>query len=110
MFKVMKILIKATKLDLTSALKSYLEEKIWSLNKLVDKWDLEGAVVARVELGRTTVHHHKGDVFRAEINLNLPGQVLRVEAEEWDIRVAIDRVKNELQREIKKYNALHDPS
>jgi putative sigma-54 modulation protein len=56
-----------------------------------------------VEIGRTTKHHQTGDIFRAEVNLRLPGRILRSEAEELDWRTAIDRVKEELQAEIKKY-------
>ncbi|MEK7123858.1 MAG: hypothetical protein AAB851_03135, partial [Patescibacteria group bacterium] len=41
-----------------------------------------------------------------EINVPMPGQgkVLRAEAEQWDIRVAVDQIKDEIQIELKKYN------
>jgi len=103
----MKINIKATSLDLTESINNYIESKLWSLNKLVEKWDLEGVVQAYVEIARTTQHHHKGPVYRAEVNLTLPGKMLRAEAEDWDVRVAIDEAKNELQRQIKKYNEIN---
>ena len=99
-----RIIIKTTNLELTPALNEYIETKLWSLNKFVDKWDIEGAVEAKVEIGKTTKHHQKGDVYRAEVNLALPGQLIRAQREEWDLRIAIDRVKNKLQQEIKKYN------
>ena len=86
----MKITIKSTGLELTQPLRDYIENRLWSLNKFVDKWDLEGAVVANVEVEKTTFHHQKGDIYRAEINLQLPGQLLRAEAENKDIRAAID--------------------
>lgn len=109
----MKINIKATNLDLTPAIKQYIEEKVGGLEKLLSSksidWDPEigrPTVEAFVEISRTTKHHHKGPVFRAEINVPMPGQgkVLRAEAEQWDIRVAIDQIKDEIQIELKKYN------
>lgn len=109
----MKINIKATNLDLTPAIKQYIEEKIGGLEKLLSSkstdWEPSvgrPTVEAFVEISRTTKHHHKGPVFRAEINVPMPGQgkVLRAEAEQWDIRVAIDQIKDEIQIELKKYN------
>lgn len=98
----MKIIIKTTNLELTPAIEKYVEQKIGSVDKLLDDMD-RSVIEARVEIGKTTKHHQKGDIFRAEVNLTLPGRLLRSMAEEWDLRVAIDQVKNELQREIKKY-------
>ena len=86
----MKINIKSTHLDLTPALKEYIEEKIGSLAKFLKRWDPEGVVEAYVEVARTTKHHHKGNVFRAETDLRVPGKVLRAEDEDparlraWD--------------------------
>ena len=99
----MKINIKATGIELTPALKEYVEEKIGLIAKFVKRWDLEGGVEVWVEVGRTTQHHHKGDVFRAEADLRLPGKVLRAEDADSDVRVAVDRVRNKLEREIEKY-------
>ena len=59
------------------------------------------SIFADVELAKTTRHHQKGDIFKAEINLTVSGKLIRAVAEEWDLRVAIDAVKDELQREIK---------
>lgn len=106
----MKINIKATNLDLTPAITTYIEEKINGLEKFISgeslkQWDEnnQAAVEADVEIARTTNHHRQGDVYRAEVNLKVPGRVLRAEAEQWDMRVAIDEAKNELQTELKKY-------
>jgi putative sigma-54 modulation protein len=98
----MKIIIKTTNLELTPEIEERIEEKINSVDKLLDDMD-RNVIEARVEIGRTTKHHRKGDIFRAEVNLTLPGRLLRSVAEEWDLRTALDQVKNELQQEIKKY-------
>jgi len=106
----MKINIKATNLELTPAITVYIEEKINGLEKFISgealkQWDEsnQAAVEATVEIARTTNHHRQGDVYRAEINLKVPGRILRAEAEQWDMRVAIDQAKDELQVELKKY-------
>jgi ribosomal subunit interface protein len=98
--------IKATNILLTPALKIYIEEKLGALERFVKRWEKESDIKIHVEVGRTTRHHHKGDVFRAEANILLPGTMLRAEDEDFDIHVAIDRVRDRLKREIRKYRTL----
>jgi len=98
----MKITIKTTNLELTPKIQQYVDEKIGGVDKFLDNMD-KGVIEARVEIGKTTRGQQKGDIFRAEVNLSLPGRLLRSVAEEIDLRTAIDRVKEEIQREIKKY-------
>lgn len=98
----MKIIIKTTNIKLTPAIEDYINQKVGGLDKFLNYVE-EELKEARVEIGRTTKHHQKGDIFRAEVNLSLGNKVLRSEAEEWDIKAAIDAVKDELEQEIKKY-------
>ena len=102
----MKINIKTTNLDLTPALNQYIEEKIGSLSKFIKNYETEGEIKIQIEVARTTRHHHRGDVFRTAINLDLPGKMLRSVAEKEDARIAINKAKDELQQEIKKYKGL----
>ena len=105
----MRINIKATNIKLDEALKVWVEKKIGEIEKfLVDfgsrkyfkeKPNLE----IKVEIGKTTRHHLKGEVFRAEVQLCLPKQIIRAEAVSEDLRDAINQVKDELQREVKRY-------
>ena len=99
----MKINIKATGFELTPSLKIYIEDKLGGLAKFVKRFDEEGIVEIWLEVGRTTQHHHKGGVFRAEVDLRLPKQVLRAEKESDDIHTAIDMVRDTLHSEIEKY-------
>jgi putative sigma-54 modulation protein len=99
----MQITIKAKDLELTEPLKVYINEKIGMLEKFVQRVEEQGEILANVEVARTTKHHHKGDVFYAEVNLQLPGRRIRVQEQEYDVRVAIDNVANRLQREIEEY-------
>jgi putative sigma-54 modulation protein len=104
----MKINIKATGLDLTPSIVRYIEEKISSVEKFLVKFGKKSEIEVFFEIARTTKHHRKGEVFRAEANMELPGKVLRADHEDWDVRVAIDKVKDKLQAEIKKYKEIKD--
>ena len=100
----MQINLKGTELTLTPALKVYVESKLGSLAKFIKQFEKEGETEMRVEIARTTRHHHRGpSVFRAEANLRLPGRVLRANQDDADARAAIDKVKDKLQLEIEKY-------
>ncbi len=105
----MKIIIKSTNLDLTPSLSTYIEDKLGDLARLVKKFDSEGSADMRVEVARTTRHHHKGEVFMAEINFHLGGRTLRISENGEDIRKAIDAAKHKLQIEIKKFKSKSDP-
>lgn len=101
---MLKVNIKATNIKLDDALYEYIYEKIGMLDKFIK--DVDGSVQAWVEVGKPSRHHCKGEEeFYAEVDIRLPGQgrVLRSESKQWDLRVAIDEVKDELQRELKQY-------
>lgn len=97
----MKINIKGTNLKLTPSIYSYIDKKIGELDKFVKHI---GNVEAWVEVGRISKHHRKGDVFRAEVQIRLPHtQGVRAVSEQLDLHIAIDEVKNEMQRQLKRY-------
>lgn len=100
----MRIIIKATNLDLTEPLKIYIEEKIGGLEKFLSAIDSD-VIQARVEIARATHHHKQGNVYHVDVNLDLPSKVLRAEKDDTDVRAAIDAVKDKLKREIEKYKA-----
>ena len=93
----MQIEIKCSGLELTEALRAYVEEKLNRLGKFVHGQD---AFLITVELGKTTAHHHKGEVYRAEANMKIDGILLRAEATAEDLYVAIDLLKEEAGREL----------
>ena len=92
--------IKATNMQLTPAIRSYVENKVSALEKLVDPDDT--TVHADVEVGQTSRHHQHGDIFRAEINLQISGEMLRVESQQDNLYAAVDEVKDEMQRRLRK--------
>lgn len=111
---MIKIVIKATNLELNREMRDYIEEKIGSLEKFAEVFQSENyydsfftkgkpRVEVWVEIGKTTRHHQKGDIFRAEAQMRFPGESLRAESERDDLKLAITEVKDELQRELKQY-------
>lgn len=62
----------------------------------------EETAEARVEVGRSSHHHKKGDVFFAEVNLRIGGRVLRSRSEAFNVQAAVDEVKDDLRRELNK--------
>ena len=96
--------IKGTNIDLTDAIKDAVEADLATLDPLIERWGT--AASADVEVGKTTQHHHKGEIFRAEVNLQIPGKLLRAEDENEDLYVAIKNVADTLQRELVKEKEL----
>lgn len=95
----MRINITGKNIDLTEAIKSYVEEKVRNLEKLIPEENSEALV--EVEVGKTSHHHMKGDVFRSEINLSVGGTFIRAEAVKDDLYAAIDECQNEMMRELR---------
>ncbi len=89
--------IKATNIDLTEALKLYIEKRLSTLSKMCARYS---PCDVAVEVGKTSQHHHKGDVLFAEFNLTIPGTVLRATSTKDDLYAAIDDAKDELKRQL----------
>ncbi|MCL4400208.1 ribosome-associated translation inhibitor RaiA [Patescibacteria group bacterium] len=99
----MKINIESTGLDLTPSIKTYIEKKLAPLGRIIKRFETKGEITAFVEVGRSTKHHKHGDVFRASIDIEMPGKKLFSENESPDLRTAIDIVKNKIKDDIQKY-------
>src|SRR6185436_6155308 len=98
----MHITIKTKELELTPALKEWIEDKIGGLGKFVIRHEEQGKLLCEVDVSRITKHHNKGEVFSAQVNLHMPGRNLRAEANDFDVRVAIDRVRDTIQHDLIK--------
>ncbi|HNW55748.1 MAG TPA: ribosome-associated translation inhibitor RaiA [bacterium] len=96
----MKTNIKANNFELTAALTDYVDKKMSMLDKYLG--DIQ-VTACDVEVELMSRHHSKGDIFRAEINLELPGELLRVEKTEEDLYKAIEKVKDHMAQMIVKY-------
>lgn len=89
-----------TGLELTDAIKAYVDEKVRTLSKICESFD--PADELRIEVGKATQHHVKGPYFVAEMHLHVPGHDLRAREEAEDLYEAIDRVKDSIRRQLKE--------
>lgn len=96
----MQIKIKATKIKLNQETKDYIQEKMDMLEKYLGKIQ---AMNCDVEVGMSVGGQNSGEIYRCEVNLELPHELLRIEKTEKEIFKAVDKVKDHLIRSIKKY-------
>lgn len=103
----MKIIIKTKNLELTEDLRDFIEKKIIGLKKFVDvlKKEENKNTLAEVfvEVEKETSHHNKGQIFRSEARILLPGKKIMAQAAGDDLLLTIAEIKDKLQQEIKKY-------
>jgi ribosomal subunit interface protein len=116
----MKITLKGTNLELSNSIYQYVYDKIGSLERFVQdtgQEDEEGKpfrsaqgkppVECWVEVERALKSHQSGDVFRAEAQIKLPKvSGIRAEAREPDLHLAIDKVRDDLQRQLRRFKTI----
>lgn len=104
----MIVSIKATNFKLTPALQEFIEEKLnRDLERFVPRMEYTPKIW--VEVGKVSEHHRKGDVFRAEAQIDMPGQAgVRAAVEGEDLHVAIDQVRDDLKRQLVRYRDKRD--
>jgi len=109
----MQIIIKTKNLKLTDDLKNLIQNKISRLKKFISIFKEEsskekkGKMLSEVffEIEKETRHHKKGNIFRAEAVMRLPGRKLVAKTHNDDLKKTVVAVKDELEREIRKYKA-----
>lgn len=112
----MDIRIRTKNLELTDHLKKYIKDKLTKVKKYLpnllkkQKEDEEkvgdGAeqrVEMDVEVEKITKGQNKGDVFRVEAQMFLPGTSIRAEETSTSPKEAVAVVQDELQRQVKEY-------
>lgn len=98
----MKINIKSTKIEITENIKNYIEDKIGGLEKFIKETKNEAEFF--IEIGKPSEHHKHGeDVFYAECNVGIGGELFRGEVENESLQGAIDELKNVMQRELSSF-------
>ncbi|OGZ68540.1 MAG: ribosomal subunit interface protein [Candidatus Staskawiczbacteria bacterium RIFCSPHIGHO2_02_FULL_34_9] len=107
----MKIIITTKNLDLTPSLNVLVNQKVEKLRKFInvlkEKLPEKGKSLAEVfvEIEKVSKHHKKGDVFKTEIIIVLPGKKLVSESHGSDLLKTVIEAKDELEIEIKKYKS-----
>ena len=102
----MRVTIRQKDLEITPALRAYIDAKvIQPVQKLIQRDAAGDRSLLDIEVERTTHHHRKGAVYRIEANLTLARRFIRAEAVAEDMRAACDVLEQELRREITSYKA-----
>ena len=96
----MRIIIRGQNLKLTPAIRAFTEEKIGGVTRLLGASE---RLLARVEVGKPSQRHKSGPIFYAEVNLSLGSRLLRAHAEHQDLYSAIDKIRDEIERQIRKF-------
>ena len=70
----------------------------------------ESLAELRIEAGKPSHHHKSGEVFMAEANLKIGKEFFRATATHEDLHAAINEIKDELERQLRKYKTKHESS
>ncbi|HTM68138.1 MAG TPA: ribosome-associated translation inhibitor RaiA [Candidatus Binatia bacterium] len=100
----MNVSLKAKGITLTDAIRATIEKRLAALEKKVAKFGT--SVNGEVEVGKTSKHHKKGELFRAEVHVRLPGKLVYAEALNQDLYAAIGAAVREASGQIASYKGL----
>ena len=104
----MNINLKTKDMELTDEIKVYFENK---MSSLIERYLISLDEKENLQLDcevRREPHHQKGTVFYVEVNLEVPGKILRATKYATDVRTGIDTVESDLKRQIKKYREIRE--
>ncbi len=90
-----KINLKCTNLSVSDDTKHRIDTKIQSITKFI-RLTSESELMFNVEVGKTTTAQHSGEIFRAEINLEHHGKLLRAESTKDNLYSALDSATEEM--------------
>lgn len=91
----MKYNIRGNNIDVTEALRSFVEKKLGRLEKYFDTTNKTEAHVALSVLNK--------DDHKVEVTVPFPGVLVRAEESTSDMYASIDKVVEKLERQIRKY-------
>ncbi|TAN32511.1 ribosome-associated translation inhibitor RaiA [Patescibacteria group bacterium] len=94
----MQIQITGKGIELTDAIKDYVEKKMLALEKFYGR-----IIRADVSVGVENHHHQKGKIFVAECKLEVPGKDLFAGKNEKTLYKAVDKIRDYLEGELKKH-------
>lgn len=99
----MQINLQGKNLELTEAIKDYVQKRVTNLEKLLANIEAQkGEARVSFEVVKTTNHHKAGEIFHASCNIVIDGRKFYAESDNEDLYSAIDEVKEILFKEIEK--------
>ena len=97
---MLKIDIRAEDMELTAAIEAAINEKLGSLGKYLVNVGTPQDL--RVIVGMTSGHHNKGEIFKADAELSIPGHKIHASMTAVELYAAIDMLKDELKNRLLK--------
>ncbi len=98
----MIIKILAKDIEISSESREYIESKIETINKYLEKFS-QDEIKCDIEICKQTKHHSHGEIYHSSANLYLPGKVIRVDKEGESLRESVDKLRDILKKEVLKY-------
>ncbi len=96
----MRINIQTKNLDLSDAIRAYVEDKVQNFSKLLSE---ELDPLLEIELAKERPDQNNGEeLFKAEINLLFRGEQIYLDALASDLYAAIDELKDKVMRELRQ--------
>jgi|GEM_PF-622102 len=111
----MEIRIRTKNMELTDHLEKYIKNKLTKVEKFLPNLlakqekdekkveDAKARVNLEIEIEKITKGQNKGDVYRVEAQMFLPGASLRAEDVSTSPKEAVSEARYELQRQVKQY-------
>ena len=91
--------------EISQKAKDLAERKIRNLKKYLGKTREAVDIQVYVELGKATEAHQTGPIWRAQINMDAPGEQFHAYAIAERIEVAISTAVSEIEQELRKRKA-----
>ncbi len=99
----MNLIVSGHHMDVTPALRAYLEEKLGSIARHFDQ-SLDVKVTLSVESSKDKSSQHKVDC-----NIRMKGQDIMAQNQSEDMYAAIDGLIDKLDRQVEKYKQKRQP-
>lgn len=100
MHEMKQLQIKGLDMEVTDAIREYVEQRVLSLGKIINFND--PLVRISVELGRSANHHKQDEqAYRTEIHLTIPGHTLFAQSFAPDLYASIDEVRDDIMRQVR---------
>ena len=90
--------ITVRNMEMTAPIKDYAANKVAKYADLLEK-----AVHIAIEITELTPHRGVAQDFIVEINVNLPGTLIRVAEKGDDVYAMLDKVSDQMARKLKRY-------
>jgi len=98
----MKINLLSKNIDITEAIRDYVEKKVTNLSKVLSQIEESGGeVFVNFEVSKST-KHQSGDIFHSDCLINIDGKEFYSSSDKEDLYESIDDIKENLFREISR--------